>query len=140
MTTFPAHPFGTTLTPNGIVEKMVNCRSWEDKYRLIIQMGKQLPNLNDQLKEESVHVPGCESKVWLIWKIENNTYHFAADSDARIVKGLLAIIVAATEGKTRQELIAFNFEQYFEKMNLLSHLSPSRNNGVRAIINQIQRI
>ncbi|MEZ8143990.1 cysteine desulfurase, sulfur acceptor subunit CsdE [Enterovibrio norvegicus FF-33] len=140
MTTFPAHPFGTDITAANITEIMEKCRNWEDKYRLIIQLGKQLPNLDEQLKSESMPIPGCESKVWLVWRIENNLYHFAADSDARIVKGLLTIVIAAVEGKSREDLVAFNFEAYFEKMNLLDHLSPSRNNGVRAIVEQLQRI
>ncbi|MDD1795218.1 cysteine desulfurase sulfur acceptor subunit CsdE [Enterovibrio makurazakiensis] len=140
MTNFPAHPFGTEITTANIIDSMKNCRGWEDKYRLIIQLGKRLPSLEDHLKSKSVSISGCESNVWLIWKNNNNSYQFAADSDARIVKGLLALILAASEGKTHEELMAFNFEKYFEEMYLLDHLSPSRNNGIRAIIDQIKHI
>lgn len=134
------HPFGTDITADDIVDLMANSRSWEDKYRHIIQLGKKLPPMDEALKNQSISVPGCESKVWLNWQECNGVYAFSADSDARIVKGLLAIILAAVHGKQRDTLIAFNFEHYFEQLDLLAHLSQSRSNGINAIITQIKKI
>ncbi|AMG30035.1 cysteine desulfurase sulfur acceptor subunit CsdE [Grimontia hollisae] len=138
--TFPSHPFGTAISVDDIIHQMAQCRSWEDKYRLVIQMGKKLPTLDESLKSESISVSGCESKVWLIWRKQDEKYIFAADSDARIVKGLLAIVLAAAEGKSQQALRHFNFEHYFEKLDLLTHLSQSRSNGIRSIVEQIKNI
>lgn len=138
--TFPSHPFGTAITVDDIIHQMAQCRSWEDKYRLVIQMGKKLPTLDESLKSESISVSGCESKVWLIWRKQDEKYIFAADSDARIVKGLLAIVLAAAEGKSQQALRHFNFEHYFEQLELLTLLSQSRSNGIRSIVEQIKNI
>lgn len=136
----PEHPFGNKITSFDIVEQMARCRSWEDKYRLIIQFGKKLPIMDAELKSQTIAIPGCESQVWLVCRVSNGCYHFAADSDARIVKGLLSIVVAAIEGKSQQALHAFDFDGYFEQMNLLNHLSQSRNNGIHSIINIIKSL
>ncbi|EOD81075.1 Cysteine desulfurase CsdA-CsdE, sulfur acceptor protein CsdE [Grimontia indica] len=136
----PTHPFGTDISTEDILNEMSQCKSWEDKYRLVIQMGKKLPNMDETLKEESISVPGCESKVWLTWKICEGVYYFSADSDARIVKGLLAIILAAVEMKSKEDILTFNFENYLEALDLLAHISQSRSNGVRAIINQLKAL
>lgn len=138
--TFPSHPFGTEITADDITHQMAQCRSWEDKYRFVIQMGKKLPALDESLKSESIPVSGCESKVWLVWRKHNEKYFFAADSDARIVKGLLAIVLAAAEGQSQQALRDFDFEHYFEQLDLLAHLSQSRSNGIRSIVEQIKSI
>ncbi|CZF78061.1 cysteine desulfurase sulfur acceptor subunit CsdE [Grimontia marina] len=138
--TLPSHPFGTDISTDDILNEISKCRSWEDKYRLVIQMGKKLPNMDETLKEESISVPGCESKVWLTWKKCEGVYFFSADSDARIVKGLLSIILAAVERKPKEEILAFDFESYLKAMDLLSHISQSRSNGIRAIINQLKAL
>ncbi|ATF10003.1 cysteine desulfurase sulfur acceptor subunit CsdE [Candidatus Enterovibrio altilux] len=140
MHTLPAHPFGTDITSNYILKKMAACRSWEDKYRLIIQLGKKIPPWNSTLKHESIPILGCESKVWLAWQNIDGYYYFAADSDAKIIKGLLALILALIEGKTRDHLKNINFESYFEVMNLLNHISQSRSTGLRSIIEHVKKI
>lgn len=134
------HPFGNEITADNIVSLMAGCRSWEDKYRLIIQLGKKLPALDDEQKKQSISVPGCESQVWLNWQKAEDIYLFHADSDARIVKGLLAIILAAVHGKHADAIRALDFEQYFNQLDLLDHLSQSRSNGVNSIITQIKQI
>lgn len=140
MPKLPVHPFGTEIKTQDIVEQMTRCRSWEDKYRFIIQLGKKLPVMDAQLKSQTIAISGCESQVWLLWRVCNGQHHFAADSDARIVKGLLAIIIAAIEGKSVHALNTFDFESYFEQLDLLMHLSQSRNNGIRAIVDKIRTI
>ncbi|KXF81011.1 cysteine desulfurase sulfur acceptor subunit CsdE [Enterovibrio coralii] len=140
MTSFSAHPFGTEITSDNILEQMGNCRSWEDKYRLVIQLGKKLPAMSDELKAQSIPVTGCESKVWLSMQEKEHRFYFSADSDARIVKGLLTIILAAVEGRSREEIQSFHFDEYFKSMDLMNHLSESRSNGIYSIIEQLRTI
>lgn len=134
------HPFGTEIDADHVIALFNECQSWEDKYRHVIQLGKKLPSLDVAAKQRSVAVPGCESKVWLHWWEQDGTLFFEADSDARIVKGLLAIILAATHGKSPLDIRAFNFEHYFKQLDLLAHLSESRSNGINAIIKQVREI
>ncbi|MEI8594857.1 cysteine desulfurase sulfur acceptor subunit CsdE [Photobacterium sp. Hal280] len=136
-TDLPSHPFGTTITPEDILARMQASSGWEDRYRHVIQFGKQLPALPETLKSENVKISGCESQVWLLQRCENGHYHFAADSDARIVKGLICLVLAAYEGKTAEQILGFDIDGYFEQLGLLAHLSPSRSNGLKAIVDAI---
>lgn len=140
MNPIQTHPFGRDIKAQDILEKMAACRGWEDKYRLIIELGKKLPPMDEKLKSKTLVISGCESKVWLVLSEHNGCYFFNADSDARIVKGLLAIILAAANGQSHAALNSFDFNAYFEQMDLLKHISQSRNNGIRAIIEKIQTI
>ncbi|MFD2179286.1 cysteine desulfurase sulfur acceptor subunit CsdE [Veronia pacifica] len=138
MTTLPSHPFGTKITATDVQDTLASCEGWENRYRALIKWGKLLPSLSDAEKTASVPIPGCESQVWLLCKKNNETFHFSADSDARIVKGLLAVVLAVSEGKKKSQLQDFDYEKYFEQLELLSHLSESRGNGLRAIVNFIK--
>lgn len=138
MTTFPTSPFGSEITSDEIVQTMQNFTGWEDRYRQVIQWGKKLPVMPEALKSEQVTVSGCESLVWLVSKQENDVWYFCADSDARIVRGLIALVMAEFDGKTSQQIQAFDTDSYFEKLGLIAHLSPSRGNGLKAIVEQIK--
>ncbi|CAK2427008.1 sulfur acceptor protein CsdE [Vibrio crassostreae] len=140
MTTFPSSPFGTEITSDDIVAKMQTFSGWEDRYRQVIQWGKKLPNMPDELKSEQVVVSGCESRVWLVSQNIDGVWHFCADSDARIVRGLIALVMVAYDGKTSEQVQAFDIDGYFEKIGLITHLSPSRGNGLKAIVAQIQEL
>lgn len=131
-------PFGNEITAKTVVDTMQNFTHWEDKYRQVIKWGKMLPSMDDSLKTEQVTVAGCESQVWLVSNQSNNVWYFQADSDARIVRGLIALVMAAFNGKTSQEIQQFDVEDYFKKIGLISHLSPSRGNGLNAIVEQIK--
>lgn len=131
-------PFGNEITAKTVVDTMQNFTHWEDKYRQVIKWGKMLPSMDDSLKTEQVTVAGCESQVWLVSNQSNNVWYFQADSDARIVRGLIALVMAAFNGKTSQEIQQFDVENYFKKIGLISHLSPSRGNGLNAIVEQIK--
>lgn len=93
----------------------------------------------EELKSEQVTVSGCESQVWLVSEQVNGHWHFCADSDARIVRGLIALVMAAYEGKSSQEIQQFDIDAYFEQLGLIAHLSPSRGNGLKAIVEQIKQ-
>ena len=140
MTTFPSSPFGTEITSDDIVAKMQTFSGWEDRYRQVIQWGKKLPTMPDELKSDQVVVSGCESQVWLVSQNIGGVWHFCADSDARIVRGLIALVMAAYDGKTSEQIQAFDIDGYFEKIGLITHLSPSRGNGLKAIVAQIQEL
>ncbi len=138
MSQFPAHPFGDEINAQTILETMQTLYGWEDRYRQIIQWGKLLPVMPEVLKSEQVLVSGCESEVWLVAEQQGEQWFFCADSDARIVRGLIAIVLAALNGKTSAEINAFSMDDYFADLGLLAHLSPSRGNGLQAIVATIQ--
>ncbi|PSU45678.1 cysteine desulfurase sulfur acceptor subunit CsdE [Photobacterium frigidiphilum] len=138
--TLPQHPFGTEITANDIVEQMQAANGWEDRYRTVIQLGKKLPVLPETFKHEELKVSGCESLVWLAHETQDGQFHFMADSDARIVRGLITLVLAAYEGKNAEEIRAFDIDTYFEQLGLIAHLSPSRGNGLKAIVEQIKAL
>ncbi len=130
--------FGTEITTDDIVETLSFFDSWEDRYKYIIDLGRELPELDASERTDSNLVRGCQSQVWLVSREEGDTLYFDADSDAFIVKGLLAVVLAAYNGKTREDIQAFPIEDYFEQLNLLKHLSPTRGNGLKAMVSRIQ--
>ncbi|HAS6347949.1 cysteine desulfurase sulfur acceptor subunit CsdE [Vibrio vulnificus] len=140
MSNLPASPFGNEITSADIVATMQQFKGWEDRYRQVIQWGKKLPVMPDALKSEQVMVAGCESQVWLVAEQDGGMWTFCADSDARIVRGLIALVLAAYNGKTAEQIQAFDIETYFEQLGLIAHLSPSRGNGLKAIVEQIRQL
>ncbi|MDE1514856.1 cysteine desulfurase sulfur acceptor subunit CsdE [Vibrio sp. dsl-7] len=138
MSPFTAHPFGDAITAQTILETLQTLHGWENRYRQIIQWGKLLPVIPDALKSEQVLVSGCESEVWLVAERQGEQWFFCADSDARIVRGLIAIVLAALNGKTSAQIRAFSMDDYFAELGLLTHLSPSRGNGLQAIVASMQ--
>ncbi|CAM3121340.1 cysteine desulfurase sulfur acceptor subunit CsdE [Vibrio ordalii] len=140
MTPFPASPFGREIGADDIMATMQNFTGWEDRYRQVILWGKLLPTMPDALKSQQVSVAGCESQVWLVGQEYQGIWSFCADSDARIVRGLIALVLAAYNGKTYVQIQAFDVDAYFEKIGLIAHLSPSRGNGLKAIVDKIKNI
>lgn len=136
--TLPLTSFGTEISAETIINTMQEFSSWEDRYRQVIKWGKMLPKMDDSFKSAQVTVAGCESKVWLVSELREGQWYFHADSDARIVRGLIALVLAAFNGKTVDEIKSFDTDDYFEKLGLIAHLSPSRGNGLKAIVDQIK--
>jgi cysteine desulfuration protein SufE len=125
------------LEPNAdtIRQQFAAAHGWENQYRLIIQLGKQLPALLGEWQQEAFRLKGCESQAWLKGeKSEDGCWHFACDSDARIVRGLIVIVLAALNHQSAAAIQAFDMEGYFTELGLEKHLSPSRGNGLRAIV------
>ncbi len=129
-----------TNTFNKVTESIKNATAWQQKYREIMLLGKTLPVLADVLKTDDALVPGCESKVWMFveFDLTENTLVVIGDSDTRIVKGLLAIILALYNGLTPEQVVNKNAYEEFEKLGLISHLSASRGNGIKAMVDKIQ--
>ena len=112
---------------------------WEDKYRFVIDLGKDLPIMHEALQTEANLVRGCQSQVWLVTsKNPNGTLHFELDSDAHIVRGLIGIVLAAYDNKSAEDILSFDIEGLFSDLALLEHLSQSRGNGLRAMIQRIR--
>jgi len=110
---------------------------WEDKYSYIIELGKNLEPLDEQYRTEEWKVRGCQSQVWLEPLLDNNKLHFKGDSDAFIVKGLIAIVFMIYSDKTAQEIKEIAVEEIFAKLGLQEHLSPSRRNGLFSLVEKI---
>ncbi len=137
--TYPYHPFGSDITQEYIIEAFTKLHTWEDKYRYIIQLGKKLPTMNDEQRELAKKIDGCENDAWIDLYQNDNVFHVFADSDARIIKGIIAIILIAINKKTKEEILSFDFETYFEELDLLEQLSGSKKNGIAAIIFTIKQ-
>ena len=114
--------------------------SWEEKYRFIIDLGREVEPLPDAMRSEDNLVRGCQSQVWLsaTYDAEANRLRLAIDSDAHIVRGLIAIVLAAYDGRTPAEILAFDIEALFDELQLLNHLSPTRGNGLRAMVGRVR--
>ena len=114
--------------------------SWEDKYRFVIDLGKDLPAMDDAAKVEENLVRGCQSQVWLVTRVDPATgeLHLELDSDAHIVRGLIAIVLAAYEGRTPREILDYDVEGLFSELDLLGHLSVTRGNGLRAMVETVR--
>lgn len=130
--------FGTDISSDDIIETLSFFDSWEDRYKYIIDLGRELPPLDDSERTEANIVRGCQSQVWLTSRAQDGRLYFDADSDAFIVKGLLAVVLAAYNGKTPEAILAFDIEDYFTRLNLLKHLSVTRGNGLRAMVKRIK--
>lgn len=134
------NPFGQTIHADDIVENLSFFDSWEERYRYLIDLGKQLPALPPSARTEGALVRGCQSQVWLLDEEQDGKLYFLADSDAFIVKGLLAVVLAAYNAQPPAAAIAFDIDDYFAKLELMRHLSPTRGNGLRAMVQRIQQI
>ena len=112
---------------------------WEDKYRYIIELGEKLPVLDVEFHTEEWKVKGCQSQVWLVpSKNSDGSISFSGDSDAMIVKGLIAIVLAIYNNKTAEDIKNTDIENIFSLLGLQEHLSPSRQNGLESMILKIK--
>lgn len=113
-------------------------KSWDKQYRLIIQLGKKLPGLEASEKVTQHQVQGCESLAWCVVEQIETTLHFKLDSDTRVVKGLMMILLIIFQDKTAQQIAEIDVEALFSQLGLLNHLSPSRASGLLAIVDKIK--
>ncbi len=113
---------------------------WEDRYRFIIDLGRNLPDFDPSDQTEENRVQGCTSKVWLIFKQDGDAVHFKGDSDAHIVRGLVAIILMIFSGKTARQIVDIDASKILEELGLSQHLSPMRTNGLFAMVERIKAI
>ena len=113
---------------------------WEDKYRFIIDLGKDLTPLADAEKTEANLIRGCQSQVWLTHQLSDGKLHFQLDSDAYIVRGLGAVVLIASYDQSPEQITALDLDGLFDELDLLAHLSVTRGNGLRSMIEKIKHI
>lgn len=132
-------PFGTKIKSTDITDTLCFFDDWEDRYRYIIDLGKELTTLPTSCRTDENLIVGCQSQVWLVCKYDktNNLLFMAVDSEAQIVKGLAGIVLSAFNTKTPKEITDFNIDAFFTDIDLFSHLSSMRGNGLRAMVNKI---
>ena len=120
-----------------IIEEFDGFTDWLDRYALIIDMGNAVPPLDEQYKTPDNLIDGCQSRVWLQADYVDGKVHFEADSDAIIVKGIIAMLVRVLSDRTPQEIL--DADLYFiDRIGLHDHLSPTRSNGLLAMLKQIR--
>jgi cysteine desulfuration protein SufE len=127
-----------------IVENFSLLEEWDDRYRYLIELGRTLPSLSEQARTDANKVQGCASQVWLWTRIRPNgaagpVLTFEGDSDAHIVRGLIAVLFALFSGKGAKEILSTDAIALFEKLGLREHLTPQRSNGFRAMVERIRR-
>ena len=115
---------------------------WEDRYRFILDLGRSVPQLDPELKTDDRLVRGCQSLVWLVprFDAQKGRLHLKIDSDAHIVRGLIAIVLAAYDGNEPEDILDFDIEGLFSELDLMQHLSPTRGNGLRAMVGRIRSV
>lgn len=120
-----------------IIEEFSMFDDWMDRYALLIELGNSLEKLDEKYKVENNLIEGCQSRVWLQANYENGKVVFRAESDAVIVKGIIALLIKVLSNRTPDEII--NTDLYFvERIGLKEHLSPTRSNGLVSMIKQIR--
>lgn len=125
-------------TLNDLIENFALLGDWEERYRYLIELGQGLPPMDDALKTDDTMVRGCTSRVWMVAdKDAGGRYHMTADSDAHIVRGLIAILLFAYQDKTADEIADIDIKNAFERMGLSDNLSPNRRNGFFAMVERI---
>ncbi|MEL6619210.1 MAG: SufE family protein [Pseudomonadota bacterium] len=123
-----------------IVEDFEFLEDWEDRYRYVIEQGKAMEPLPDALKVPATKVDGCASQVWLHPQIEDGVFRFDGESDAMIVKGLIAVLRRLYNGLPVDDVAAVDARAEMERLGLNDHLSAQRSNGLRAMIERIRSV
>lgn len=130
------------MTIDEIIDNFSFLDDWDDRYRYVIELGRTLEQLPEADHTEANKVLGCASQVWLVTKSEDAPggplLRFVGDSDAHIVRGLIAILFAAYSGKSARDILATDVLAVFEQLGLREHLTPQRSNGLRSMVERIR--
>jgi cysteine desulfuration protein SufE len=129
------------LTPNELIERFKIFDDWEQRYEYLIELGKQLPAFPESARNDAHRVRGCVSNVWIVtdFDAEKNLV-FIGDSDAFIVKGLMAIVMILCNHQSPQAILQLDIPHIFNEIGLAQHLTPSRSNGLFSMINYVRRL
>lgn len=128
------------ITLEDALESLHLLPDWEQRYTFVIDLAKQLPAMPPEEKTAQNLVPGCTSQVWMTRTWQNAKLELHLDSDALIVKGLLTLVYLAYNGKTAEEIAAYNLEEHLHGTQLLNHLSPNRRNGFISVLATLRRL
>ena len=142
-TTAPANEAHSQVSFDDIVADFELLEDWEDRYRYVIELGRTLPPLPESARSEANKVQGCASQVWLLTHVKPNgssgpVLTFEGDSDAHIVRGLIAILFALYSGKGAREIIDIDAIDLFDRIGLRENLTPQRSNGLRSMVQRIR--
>ena len=126
-----------------IIDNFAALDDWDDRYRYLIELGRELPQLSQAAHSDANKVQGCASQVWLDTTVRPNgaggpVLTFEGDSDAHIVRGLIAILFAIYSGRTARDILVTDAVRLFESMGLREHLTPQRSNGFRSMVERIR--
>lgn len=122
------------------LDAFASCPGWEQRARLLMQWGERLEPLSDAERDPVNHVRGCESNVWLLAERRNDRWRFKAYSDARLLRGLLAVLLARVQGLSAAELAGVDLADWFSQLGLSRQLSPSRSNGLNAVLQRMREL
>ncbi|MBQ8046577.1 MAG: SufE family protein [Prevotella sp.] len=122
---------------NEIIEEFSELDDWMDKYQMLIDMAADLQPLGEQFKTEDNLIDGCQSRVWIHCEMSNQRLNFVAESDALIVKGIIALLIRVLSGQTPHDILTADLH-FIDEIGLREHLSPTRSNGLLAMIKQIK--
>lgn len=120
-----------------IIEEFVVFDDWMDRYSYLIELGNELVDMDGERKSEQTLIEGCQSKVWIDAEVKEDKIYFYAESDAVIVKGIVALLLRVFSGQTLKDVIASDL-YFIDKIGLSSHLSPTRSNGLLSMVKQIR--
>ena len=122
-----------------LLRNFLRCANWEEKYLYIIELGQRLPELRDEDRSPQNSIQGCQSQVWIVMRTDDTgALTFEGDSDAAIVKGLVAIVFSLYQGLTPRDVVALDVRPFFTELELSQHLTPSRSQGLEAMIRSIR--
>lgn len=124
-------------TQDDVIEEFSDFTDWMDKYQLLIDLGNEQKPLDEKYKTESNLIDGCQSRVWLQADYRDGRIYFTAESDALIVKGIIALLIQVLSGHTPDEILSADL-YFIDKIGLKDHLSPTRSNGLLAMIKQMR--
>ena len=120
-----------------IIDEFANFDEWLDKYSYLIELGKDCPVIDEHEKTESNLIKGCQSRVWLSCTLRDGRLYFQADSDAVITKGIIALLIRTFDGQTPQDILDADLH-FIDVIGLKEHLSPTRSNGLVAMVKQMR--
>ncbi len=132
------------ITLEELFEEFEHLPEWKDRCEFLIDLGFELPPFPEEARTEENKVRGCQSNVWMIAQVDHSTdpprIYLMADSDAMIVRGLIAVILAMYSGKTPQEILSTDAQAVFERLGLSRHLSTARKNGLAGMVQRIRQL
>ena len=112
--------------------------AWEDRYKYLIELGSYLPKFTDDKKLDEWKIEGCQSQVWIIPLLDGDKIYFEGDSDAIIVRGIIAVVFEIFKDKSAQEILDIDVEEIFAKMGLKEHITPNRRSGMLSMVDKIK--
>ena len=126
------------MSIDDLIDNFSFLENWEDKYKYLIELGNALPRFTEEQKKEEWKVPGCQSQVWIIPSFNNNAVSFIGDSDAIIVRGIIAVVLEIFKDKTAQEILTVDVEKIFDKLGLREHITSNRRSGMLSMVDKIK--